>query len=160
LYDFSSKTDDIQVLLPATGQTFAVATYYNDGACSNLLAFDAAVVDECVADTSSSSLIVNYPTEIKYNTSTTCTGPSEKTVYPEKCSASGKTGTSFTNVNSMVVTTTTGWYLTYGFDNNNCGGAAYGVTAYATGVCLQSASSTSTKIDCTISSKHLIKQST
>ncbi len=156
LYAYVGVTTDIQELLPATGDKYAVATFYSDTNCENILAFDATVVNECVVDTVSSSLYVNYPTELKYNTSTTCTGPSQKTVYPETCSASGKTGTSFTNVNSFVMSANTivaGWYLAYGYDNGNCDGMAYGVTAYATGVCLQSTASTSFKIICGATSK-------
>jgi hypothetical protein len=162
LYAFAASTADVQSLLPPSGDKYAVATFYGNKNCDSLLAFDAAVTGECVEDTSFSSLYVVYPTEVKYNTSTDCTGPSKNTTYPEQCSVSKSSGSSFTNVSSVVMSTNvnnevqTGWYLAYGYDNGNCDGMAYGVTAYATGVCLQYSSSTSLKIDCTTSSKHPI----
>ncbi len=105
-YQFAGPTSDIKSLLPADGDTYAVATYYSD-ACNNLLAFDATVVNQCVADTAFSSIYVNYPTQMSYNTSTACIGTFKKTTYATGCSASGKTSTSFNYVSSQVIGTTT-----------------------------------------------------
>jgi NADH:ubiquinone oxidoreductase subunit K len=107
LYGFSNATTNIQSLLPSTGKTFAVAAYYSDTGCAQeVLAIDGVVNHQCVSDTAFSSLLVDYPMEMKYNVSTTCLGSYVETIYPERCSPSLKNDTSFLYVNSMLINAT------------------------------------------------------